>query len=174
MNKSINTRTQQKQKQHNDYWQQQQTGSTAVVAATRSSSGGAAVEPASYQVRASEPPIVRLMTPCLGGCALTYASTRGVHTHKVNESLNTLHTVQATTAQIICSSSSRQAQQQPATSERASYRPFADSVPWWLRIVWLSRVLCVVCRLCCVTCALCCLLAISCYMTYIRGHVCNS
>ena len=46
--------------------------------------------------------------------------------------------------------SSRQAQQQyqphapaaaarqrgrPATSERASYRPFDDSVPWWLRVV---------------------------------------
>ena len=25
-----------------------------------------------------EPPIVRLMTPCFGGCALTYASARGV------------------------------------------------------------------------------------------------
>ena len=37
----------------------------------------------------SEPAIVRLMTPCLGGCALTCASARGVHTQKVNESLNT-------------------------------------------------------------------------------------
>ena len=45
-------------------------------------------------------------------------------------------------------------------SERASYRPFHDSVPWWLRVVWVcdvcpvlfvgcavSRALCVVCWL---------------------------
>ena len=48
--------------------QEQQTGSTAVEAA-RSSGGGAAAGVASYE-RASEPLIVRLMTPCLGGCAL--------------------------------------------------------------------------------------------------------
>ena len=59
----------------------------------------AAAGAASYE-RASEPPIVRLMTPCLGSCALTYASARGVRTHKVNESLNTLHTAKkAATAQ---------------------------------------------------------------------------
>ena len=40
------------------------------------------------------------MTPCPGGCALTYASARGAHAHKVNESLNTLHIAEeATTAQ---------------------------------------------------------------------------
>ena len=30
---------------------------------------------------------------------MTYTSARGVHAHKVNESLNTLHTAEATTAQ---------------------------------------------------------------------------
>ena len=48
------------------YSQQQQTGPTAVAAA-RSSSGG--VASGGGQLRASEPPIVRLMTPCLCGCA---------------------------------------------------------------------------------------------------------
>ena len=53
------------------------------------------------QLRASEPPIVRLMIPCLSSGALTYASARGVMcAHKVNESLNTLHIAEeATTAQ---------------------------------------------------------------------------
>ena len=51
------------------------------------------------QLRPSEPHIVRLMTPCLGDCVLTYASARGVHTHKVNEILNNLHTAEATAAQ---------------------------------------------------------------------------
>ena len=41
------------------------------------------------------------MTPCLAGCALTYASARGAHTHKVNESLNAVYIVreEATTSQ---------------------------------------------------------------------------
>ena len=58
---------------------------TTIIAAARSSGGGVAAGwPAT-----TEPPIVRFMTPCLGGCALTYASARGVHTqNKVNESLN--------------------------------------------------------------------------------------
>ena len=69
MSESINTRTQQKQKQHNDYWQQH-TGPTAVAAA-RSIGGGAAAGAASY--------------------------------------------------------------------ERASYRPFDDSVPWWLCVAVRER-----------------------------------
>ena len=62
-----------------------------------------------------EPPIVWFMTPCLGGCALTYASAQGVlcaHAKKVS---NTLHTAEeATTGQqrFIRSSSRRQALQQ--------------------------------------------------------------
>ena len=35
----------------------------------------------------------------------------------------------------------------PATSERPSYRPFDDSVPWWPRVVWVYHV-CSVCRMC--------------------------
>ena len=50
---------------------------TTIIAAARSSGGGVAAGwPAT-----TEPPIVRFMTPCLGGCALTYASARGVHIH---------------------------------------------------------------------------------------------
>ena len=51
------------------------------------------------ELLASAASIVLMMTPCLDGCALTYASARGVHTRKVNESLDTLHTAEATTAQ---------------------------------------------------------------------------
>ena len=103
--------------------------------------GGAAAGVASYE--RARPPIVRLITPCLGVCALMYASARGVHTHKVNESLNTAHSrsINSTTINR-SSSSSRQSQQQqqhaaaaarqrgrPATSERASYRLSEDFVP---------------------------------------------
>ena len=82
-NRVNETRTQQKQEQHNDDYcqQRQQTGPTAVAAAR--SNGG--------QLRTIEPPIVRLMTPCLGGCALTYASARGLHTQKKRKSQHTAH-----------------------------------------------------------------------------------
>ena len=105
------TRTQQKQERHNGYWQQQQTGPTAVAAAAstqqrrRRGSGGG-------QLRASEPPIVRLMTPCLGGCALTYASARGVHTHKLNESIKFSAHSRSNNSTKVIRSISRQAQQQ--------------------------------------------------------------
>ena len=46
---------------------QQQWQQHAAAAAARHSGGG--------QLRASEPPIVRLMTPCLGGCALFLSVT---------------------------------------------------------------------------------------------------
>ena len=141
------------------------------------------------QLRARGPRIVRLMTPCLGGCALTYASGRDVHTHKVNKTLNT-RTQQkqqqhndywqqkqtGPTAIAPAPSSGGGATAGVASYERASlHRRFDDSVPWWLRLAWvclgLSRVFYVVCRLCCVTCALRCLLAVSYYDTYIHGHV---
>ena len=78
VNENLNPRTQQKQQQHNDYSPQQQdrpnSSSSKQLWRLRGSGGG--------QLRASEPPIVRLMTSCLGGCVLTYASARGVHTTK--------------------------------------------------------------------------------------------
>ena len=131
------------------------------------------------QLRASEPHIGRLMTPCLGGYALTYASARGVHTHKVNGSLNTLHTAEATTAHRIFAvaadrpnnSSSSTRQRLPRGSRGGQLRASEFHI---IRLMtsclggcamFLSRVVCVVCRLCCVTCALCCLLAVSCYNT---------
>ena len=108
-NRVNETRTQQKQEQHNDDYcqQRQQTGPTAVAAAR--SNGG--------QLRTIEPPIVRLMTPCLGGCALTYASARGLHTQKKTE-VSTHCTQQnkqqqnSTAIVFRSSNSSKQAQQQ--------------------------------------------------------------
>ena len=49
VNESLNTRTQLKQQQHNDYSQQQQTDPTTAAAAARSSGGGAAAGAASYE-----------------------------------------------------------------------------------------------------------------------------
>ena len=49
------------------------------------------------QLRASEPPIVLLVTPCLGGCVLTYASARGVHAQKSKRKFQHSHTTEATT-----------------------------------------------------------------------------
>ena len=46
---------------------QQQTGPKEVVVAEARSSGGGS---GGGQLRASDPPIVRLMTPCLGDCGL--------------------------------------------------------------------------------------------------------
>ena len=148
------------------------------------------------QLRTSEPPIVRLMT--LWPRVDVRQRTRRTHTQSKRNSQHSAHSRSNNSTTIICSSSSsssdssssssssRQAQQQwlqhaaaaaarqrvrPATSERASYRPFDGSVPWWLHVIWVCHVLCVVCQLCCVTCALCCLLAVCCYDTcLIRGR----
>ena len=62
-------------------------------------------------------------------------------------------------------------------SERVSfsYRPSDDSVPWWLRVVWVRHVYsvllvgCVVSRVLCVVCWLF-LAMIRAY--FVRGHVC--
>ena len=121
------------------------------------------------QLRASEPPIVRLMTPCLGGCAL-YASTRGMHTHKVHESLNTRtqqkqeqHKFAAAADRPNSSSSSSTQQRRRRRGSggdqlRASEPPIVRLMTQCLvaaRCLGLSRVL-YFCRLCCVTCALLC------------------
>ena len=126
------------------------------------------------QLRASEPPTARLMTPCLGGCALTYASARGVHAHKVNESLNTLHTAEATTAQRLFAaaakdrpnnsiSSTQQRRRrgrgggQPRASEPPVVRLMTPCHGCSARCSGLSRVVCVglgcvVSRVLCVVC----------------------
>ena len=70
------------------------------------------------QLRASEPPIVRFMTPCLGSCALTFASTRGVHTHIVTESLNTLYTAEARTAQRLFAAAADRPNSSSSTQQR--------------------------------------------------------
>ena len=70
------------------------------------------------QLRASEPPVVRSMTPCLSGCVWTYASARGVHT-QVNKSLNTLHTAEATTAKRLFAAAAAAT----TAAAAAAYRP---------------------------------------------------
>ena len=122
------------------------------------------------QLRASEPPIVRLMTQCLGGCALTYASARGVRTHTVNESLNTRtqqkqqqhndYSQAAADRPNSCSSSTQQRRGRGGGQLRASEPPFVrlmtpclgcalfGSVTCSVPVGYvLPRMLCVVCWL---------------------------
>ena len=151
---------QKKQQKDNDLFataavRPNSSGSSSTQQRRRRGSGGG-------QQRASEPPIVRLMTPCVGGCALVYASTRGVHTH--NESLNTLHIAEETTPQRLfaaatdrpnSSSSGGDPAAGAATYDRAtSYRPFDNFVPWSLRVVWDCHV-CSVFVGCVASCVLC-------------------
>ena len=70
------------------------------------------------QLRASEHPIIRFMNPCLGGCAVTYASARGVYTHKVNERLNTLHTAEAPSAQRLFAAAADRPNSSSSTQQR--------------------------------------------------------
>ena len=96
--------------------------------------------------------------------AVSRPHTRMLHTHASThiQSKRNSRTAEARTAQRLLitaedspnsSSSSTRQRWRPATSERASYRPFDYFVPWWLRVVQVCHVCCVVCRLCCVTCA---------------------
>ena len=66
------------------------------------------------QLRASEPPIVRFMTPCLGGCALTHANARGVlyALSKETKSEHTQHSCRRSKSTTVVHSSSRKVQQQ--------------------------------------------------------------
>ena len=91
-----------------------------------------------------------------------------MHTHKVSESLNIIRTQQKQQqhndysqhqqtdwSNSSSSSTQRRGRGRPATSERAFYRQFDDSVPWCLRVVWVCHVCSVSLVGCVVTCALC-------------------
>ena len=129
------------------------------------------------QLRASEPPIVRFMTPCLGSCALTFASTRGVHTHIVTESLNTLYTAEARTAQRLFAAaadrpnrSSSCTQQRRRRSSRggqlrASEPPIVRFMALCLGDCALfGSVTCTLCRFPAVLCHVCSVLFVGCFL----------
>ena len=152
---------QKKQQQDNDLF------AAAATAAGRPNSSSSSAQQrrrrgsGGRQLRASEHPVVRLMTPWLGVCALTYASARGVQTQSKRKSLHSAHSsAEATTAQRLFAAAAAARQRgRPASSERASYyRLFDDSVLWWLHVVWVCHVFsvmvagCVVKRVLCVVC----------------------
>ena len=128
------------------------------------------------QLRASEPLIIRLMNQCLGGCALTYASARGVHAHKVKRKSHHPHTAEATTTDY-----SQQQQQTGPTSVaavrcsgggqlRASEPPIVRLItPCLGGCVLFTSVTCAVFEGCLVSGVLCvvCLLFIVMIRTYI-------
>ena len=81
VNESLNTRTQLKQQQHNDYSQQQQQ---AADRPSSSSSSSISISSSTQQRRGSGGGQLRasvlssVMTPCLGGCALFRSVTCAV------------------------------------------------------------------------------------------------
>ena len=98
------THTQSKRKSQHSHTESTTAQRLLAAAANRPNSSSSSTQQrrrrgsGGSQLRTSEPPIVRLMTQCLGGCALTYASARGVRTKCKRKSQHS-HTVEATTAQ---------------------------------------------------------------------------
>ena len=160
---------QKKQEQHNDYWQQQQNRLNSSSSSTQQRWRRGSVD---GQIRASEPPIVRLMTPYFGGCVLTYASARSVHTHKANEGFSTLHTAEATAAQRLLAAAAatdRPNSSSSNTQQRRRRGSGGDHLRASEPLIVLSMTPCLGgCVLFgSVTCALCCLSAV-------LRHVCSA